>query len=882
MEMNAYAASIITGMFLLCLITTWLSKNSRASVLFMALNAMLVGHMAVSSFLTGALVQVCFALGVAIVHVLFIHILNRSIHPIDWVMLAALVPVSSGYQWVLPGMLAIICIRWVWLSATQFANVVGVLALFWLGIGCSLALMIRGMVGPADYALVSLVFFVMLYAYQRFQFRFIVSVAFVKLVGLIGLFILAFGGGAYALATIPSDLAEEGVVFGFFLLMVVYAFFRVPYQKKIIQVWNSGNYSFKCAYETLNQDLLNVKTLAHVLLSFQQFFNALGAHSCHGAIIQLNGSWVYSDGTLPSPANTLHETNGRQQNGALVISRDANGVALSIQLVRNDFFYGWLHVMFPNHQYHWLLGQQRAITQLVDHSLNAIQFMFLCDELNINIKYLTNANEFISRALLETEGDMISKILNQFKETMGFTAIILPKLTHYGSDWLISDDHVSHELMQQVQGLTIDCLFESPYDPIHVHPSDPLYSEFEFIIHHVNAHDCYLLPIVQHEFLHGVAIGFCNPEHDTIDMNLLSIVSRQVSSILCRSIVNTKIIQTKQRYQDIIDHLSSIIVVVNTDFEIQFSNQYFKTFFGKHYASFHELTKDYQNLDVVHKIKDYSDTELTIELKEHHFKVSLRYLMNDTIIVLLTNVTDLVNIQASISTSSKLKGIGTFVAGVAHEIKNPLVAVKTFTQLICKDWKNQDIRDKCKNIVLPQLNRIRRLAQSLDYSDWVEKSTFEPLDLSIILNNTKEWLAIDSRLDSRVSMSFSIEPNMMVFANQMALEQVFINLALNAMDAVRNTERPAIGFRMQSNELTKVVVDVEDNGGGISHHHQQQLFDPFFTTKDDGTGLGLSIVHQIMADHQGRIFLLKSDENGSTFRLVFPKLLRPKIRGKVT
>jgi C4-dicarboxylate-specific signal transduction histidine kinase len=256
--------------------------------------------------------------------------------------------------------------------------------------------------------------------------------------------------------------------------------------------------------------------------------------------------------------------------------------------------------------------------------------------------------------------------------------------------------------------------------------------------------------------------------------------------------------------------------------------------------------------------------------------------MNDTIIVLLTNVTDLVNIQASLSTSSKLKGIGTFVAGVAHEIKNPLVAVKTFTQLICKDWKNQDIRDKCKNIVLPQLNRIRRLAQSLDYSDWVEKSTFEPLDLSIILNNTKEWLAIDSRLDSRVSMSFSIEPNMMVFANQMALEQVFINLALNAMDAVRNTERPAIGFRIQSNELTKVVVDVEDNGGGISHHHQQQLFDPFFTTKDDGTGLGLSIVHQIMADHQGRIFLLKSDENGSTFRLVFPKLLRPKIRGKVT
>ena len=84
---------------------------------------------------------------------------------------------------------------------------------------------------------------------------------------------------------------------------------------------------------------------------------------------------------------------------------------------------------------------------------------------------------------------------------------------------------------------------------------------------------------------------------------------------------------------------------------------------------------------------------------------------DDHIILLLTDVTELVRIQHSISKSSKLKGMGTFVAGVAHEIKNPLVAVKTFTQLLSKDWANHDIQNKCEQIVLPQLNRIKKFGR---------------------------------------------------------------------------------------------------------------------------------------------------------------------------
>ena len=501
----------------------------------------------------------------------------------------------------------------------------------------------------------------------------------------------------------------------------------------------------------------------------------------------------------------------------------------------------------------------------------------LYDELNTNIKHLTNANEFISRLLLTPDYNVSSSVLNQLKETLGFSTILLPQLTHFGLDWTSSTQDVPDDMFDFIHGLDVSKLFDVPYDPILVRrDGSDFSSQFDLLFDSFDAEECYLLPIVQNYLLVGYMIGFCSLKNHGIDMNLLSIINKQISSILCRSIVNTKIINTKQFYQEIIDYLSSIIVVVNSDFDIQFSNHYFKTFFTKDYSSFYELIYDYPTLEVIHKIKDFSDTELTIKLKSYHFKVSLRYLMDDNIIVLLTNVTELVHIQESISKSSKLKGIGTFVAGVAHEIKNPLVAVKTFTQLISKDWATVIFEDKCRDIVLPQLRRIDNLSQSLNYADRTEASSFEPIDLSQLLHDTHELLLIDSRFAGLVKLSFSIEPNIMVFANQMALGQVFLNLALNAMDAVHFNDCPQISFRLFTDATTKVIIDVEDNGTGVSLNDRQHLFDPFFTTKDDGTGLGLSIVHQIVLDHQGVISVHKSDDKGTVFRLVFPKLLRPK------
>ena len=135
----------------------------------------------------------------------------------------------------------------------------------------------------------------------------------------------------------------------------------------------------------------------------------------------------------------------------------------------------------------------------------------------------------------------------------------------------------------------------------------------------------------------------------------------------------------------------------------------------------------------------------------------------------------------------------------------------------------------------------------------------------------------EQSLQTKVHIDFDLEPNVMIFGNATTLGQVFLNLLLNAVDAVGNNHQPQISFRLFTEAITKVVLDIQDNGTGVSDENIQHLFDPFFTTKDNGTGLGLSIVHQIITEHQGSISVLSTGENGTIFRIILPKLLRPKV-----
>lgn len=676
----------------------------------------------------------------------------------------------------------------------------------------------------------------------------------------------------------PFEWMSFSCVLLFFVL--IYQSTRDIFSKLMKDVLGDVTNNLQDFYMVISKDILDAKHYSHIFNSFKKLIDFFEGDQMVGALMFENGS-KYAFNDHMSPAYFDHCLSKANQVGDMVdIYVDDGFVFLIFNLIKDNQKYGWFHARLPIYKHEWLRRQHPALVNILASCIHSMALIGSYENINTKIKHLTNSNEFISRLSLTSINTLSTMILYQLKQTFGFEHVILPEFSRYNMEWSYSTVYVPVKIRQLINKLNLFSYFSFPYDPIYFNCSEPdTISGLVKVCEFYQCEECYLLPIVQDDRLIGYYLGFSKKKNQRLEVSLLSIINKQISSILYRSITSHRIASTKCFYQEIIDHYSSIIVVLREDFTIEFSNRYFQTFFEKNYQSFNELIFDYPALDIIHKIIDFSDTELTLELKQHHFKLSLKNLVDNKIIVLLTNVTDLVKIQHSISKSSKLRGMGTFVAGVAHEIKNPLVAVKTFTQLISKDWASDEIRQKCQTIVLPQLHRINNLSESLNYFGKNDSTSFQPINLPELILNSKELVM--ARLDRQTQIEFDLEPNIMIFANESTLGQVFLNLLLNAIDAVETVKNPQIKFCLFTDATTKVVLDIIDNGVGISSENVHHLFDPFFTTKDTGTGLGLSIVHQIILDHQGSISILETGEFGTTFRLVFPKLLRPKVNSGV-
>ena len=207
-------------------------------------------------------------------------------------------------------------------------------------------------------------------------------------------------------------------------------------------------------------------------------------------------------------------------------------------------------------------------------------------------------------------------------------------------------------------------------------------------------------------------------------------------------------------------------------------------------------------------------------------------------------------------------------AGIAHEIKNPLVAIKTFTQLLPRKYEDPDFKPRYMDIVPPQITRIRKLCQSLLQLGDPKAPSLQSMSLEKMLDNVQDLLNSSSKkykgdviLDGNLDMHVLADPEQ--------IEQVFLNLILNGLESLEESGQVVI----RASELATgfIAVKIEDNGCGISKEQKEQLFDPFYTTKSSGTGLGMSIVHQIVSDHKGHIDVKSKEGKGTTFIVHLPK-----------
>jgi signal transduction histidine kinase len=221
--------------------------------------------------------------------------------------------------------------------------------------------------------------------------------------------------------------------------------------------------------------------------------------------------------------------------------------------------------------------------------------------------------------------------------------------------------------------------------------------------------------------------------------------------------------------------------------------------------------------------------------------------------------------------TEKLAAAGKLAAGVAHEVNNPLASISSLIQILQSQDGMSAESNEMLRLISTQIARITGvLRDMMDFAS-VRPPTRRPLDIRTAIDSSIRLASFDRAFQS-ISVNISVEPDLpMVSGDSDQLQQVFLNLLLNARDAMQNGGDLWICASLNRTR-EEVVVEIADNGEGIKPDAIPHIFDPFFTTKPtgSGTGLGLAVCYGIVTSHGGRIEVSPNDGCGTIIKVCLP------------
>jgi two-component system, NtrC family, sensor kinase len=246
-------------------------------------------------------------------------------------------------------------------------------------------------------------------------------------------------------------------------------------------------------------------------------------------------------------------------------------------------------------------------------------------------------------------------------------------------------------------------------------------------------------------------------------------------------------------------------------------------------------------------------------------------------LVIFDDVTERAELERRLVQADKLSSIGLLAAGVAHEVNTPLAVISTYAQMLAKQVAEDEQKSRILDKIARQTFRASEIVNSLLNFSRTSSSELTEVQLNRVIQETLSLLEHQFRKSSielRVSLDPALGP---VKGNPGKLQQVFLNLFLNARDAMErapgNETRGGVLEVVTRRGENGVEVDVIDTGHGIAPEHLSRIYDPFFTTKSakKGTGLGLSVTYGIIQEHGGAIEAQSKPGEGTCFHLEFPE-----------
>ncbi len=242
-------------------------------------------------------------------------------------------------------------------------------------------------------------------------------------------------------------------------------------------------------------------------------------------------------------------------------------------------------------------------------------------------------------------------------------------------------------------------------------------------------------------------------------------------------------------------------------------------------------------------------------------------------LIIMDDITERIELESQLSQAEKMSSIGLLAAGVAHEVNTPLAVISSYAQMLSKQVQGDEKKSGLLEKITKQTFRASEIVNNLLNFSRTSGTEFSQISVNKVVHDTLTLLEHQFKV-SKIEVEQELDERLpSIHGNAGKLQQVFLNLFLNAKDAMPGGGR----LTVKTSNGAGVHVTVSDTGSGIAQEHIARIYDPFFTTKNSpvngqarGTGLGLSVTYGIIQEHAGKIRVESRPGQGTTFFLEFP------------
>lgn len=361
-----------------------------------------------------------------------------------------------------------------------------------------------------------------------------------------------------------------------------------------------------------------------------------------------------------------------------------------------------------------------------------------------------------------------------------------------------------------------------------------------------------------------------------------------------RKKVESALRKADEDWRNSFNSLEEVMLIINKDYSVEKVNSSGLMLLGKSkeeiinrkcYQVIHgeDKTCTYCPFQQTLKSRKAKSIERYDDLFEKHFSIKSAPIFDECgdiikFVCLISDITQRIQaelkekiLQQELNLTSRLASIGEVAAGIAHEINNPLTSVIGFAQMLNQMDVPEDIKEGVE-VINDGAERVARIVEKLLTFARRNKPDKEYADINSVVSNTLEMRLYEMRtnnIEVITELAFDLPRTM---ANVGQLQQVFLNIIINAEQAMTASRRAGKLFIKTERIDSSIRISIADNGPGIAQDNIDKLFDPFFTTKDadGGTGLGLSISYGIINEHGGKIYAKSTAGEGATFIIELP------------